>query len=65
MTLRGVLVRFWPLLALQLVLMIAGLLDISRRKVVKYLPRAAWVVIIILGEAIGPVLYFAVGRGEE
>ncbi len=65
MSLIEALAKFWPLLALQLVLMVAGLIDISRRKIVKHLPRAAWYVIIILGEAIGPILYFAIGRGEE
>jgi len=61
----SILVKFWPLLALQLVLMVAGLVDISRRRVVKHLPKAAWVVIIVLGEALGPILYFVLGRGEE
>lgn len=64
-TFRDVLVRFWPLLALQLILAIAGLMDISRRKTVKHLPRPIWVAIILLGECIGPIIYFAVGRGEE
>lgn len=60
-----IIVRFWPLLALQLAMAIAAILDIRKRKVVKHLPRAAWIVIIIIGEMLGPILYFALGRGEE
>lgn len=65
MSFTEILLKFWPLLVLQLAMMTAGLLDIRKRKTVKHLPRAAWIVIIILGEALGPILYFAVGRGEE
>lgn len=65
MNLVDILAKFWPLLALQLVLMAAALIDLSRRRIVKHLPRAAWIVVIALGECLGPLLYFAVGRGEE
>ncbi|MEX0975336.1 MAG: PLDc N-terminal domain-containing protein [Bacillota bacterium] len=65
MSFTEILLKFWPLLVLQLAMMTAGLLDIRKRKTVKHLPRAAWIVIIILGECLGPILYFAVGRGEE
>ncbi len=64
-TFRDVMLRFWPLLALQLVLAAAGLVDIRRRKAVKHLPKPLWAVFIVLGGCIGPILYFAVGRGEE
>lgn len=65
MALREILAKFWPLLVLQLGLAVAALLDIRKRKTVKHLPRAAWVAIIVLGECLGPILYFALGRGEE
>ena len=65
MTLREILLKFWPLLALQFGLAIAALVDLRKRKTVKHLPKAAWAVIIILGECLGPILYFAAGRGEE
>ena len=44
---------------------VVALLDLRKRKVVKHLPRTAWIVIIIIGEMLGPILYFALGRGEE
>lgn len=65
MTFIEILAKFWPLLALQLVLMAAGLIDLSRRKTVKHLPRVAWIVIIVIVGCLGPLLYFAAGRGEE
>ena len=65
MNLTEILLKFWPLLALQLVLLTVALIDLKKRKAVKHLPRAAWIAIIILGECFGPILYFAVGRGEE
>lgn len=58
----------WPLLLLQLVLTVAALIDIARRKRVKrvrYLPKTAWVLISLFVATIGPIVYFLVGRGEE
>jgi len=59
------LARFWPLLVLQLALMVVALADISRRKATKYLPKVAWVIVIVLAQTLGPIAYFLLGRGEE
>ncbi len=56
---------FWPLVLLQLLLMIWALIDLNRRREVKALPKWAWVLIIIFINLFGPVIYFAAGRGEE
>jgi len=64
-TVAEVLARFWPLLVLQLALLVAGLVDISRRKATKHLPRVAWVAVIVLMGTLGPIAYFLLGRGEE
>ena len=53
-----------PLLLLQLVLMAAALLDLRRREKTRG-PKWLWVVIIIFGEMVGPIVYFAVGRLDE
>ena len=53
-----------PLIAIQLVLMIVALLDLRRREKVRG-PKWLWVLLIIFGEMIGPILYFVVGRQEE
>lgn len=52
-----------PILLLQLILMIAALVDLARRERTKG-PKWLWAVIIVLGELIGPVLYFLIGREE-
>lgn len=61
----GVLKQFWPLFILQLVLTVLALVDLSRRKHVRYLPKAAWAAISIVVATIGPIVYFVIGRGEE
>ena len=53
-----------PVLLVQLGLMIYCLLDLSRREKTKG-PKWMWVLLIVLGELIGPVLYLVVGRVEE
>lgn len=52
-----------PLVVLQLVLMIVALVDLSKREKTRG-PKWLWAIIIILGELIGPVLYFVIGREE-
>ena len=53
-----------PLVLLQLTLMIVALVDLIRREKTRYLPKWAWAIIIILGELIGPIIYFIFGREE-
>jgi len=53
-----------PLLLIQLGLMIAALLDLARRGRTRG-PKWAWVLVIVLLELLGPVVYFLFGRGEE
>jgi bacteriorhodopsin len=53
-----------PLLVLQLALMVVALRDLARREKTKG-PKWLWAVVIVLGELIGPVIYFLVGREEE
>lgn len=61
------LIKFLPLLipvaVLQLVLMIVALVDLSRREKTRG-PKWVWALVIILGELLGPILYFIVGREE-
>jgi DMSO reductase anchor subunit len=53
-----------PLLVLQLILMIIALVDLSKRETVRWLPKWLWAIIIILGELLGPIVYFVVGRED-
>jgi hypothetical protein len=54
-----------PLVAIQLVLLIWALWDLSRPdRRVRSLPKAVWAVLIIFVSIIGPVLYLLFGRDE-
>jgi hypothetical protein len=53
-----------PILVLELVLMIAGLVDLSKRRV-RYLPKWGWLLIILFIQLIGPITYFLIGREDE
>jgi hypothetical protein len=54
-----------PLVVIQLGLMVFCLLDISKREKFKYLPKWGWVLVVVLGELVGPVVYLLIGRAEE
>lgn len=62
------LAKYWPLILplvlVQLVLMITALVDLSKRQETRG-PRWVWLLIIIFGEILGPVVYFVWGRKEE
>ncbi len=62
-----ILIRYLPLLIpialLQLALMIAALLDLRKQPVTRG-PKWAWVLVIVLVNFIGPLLYFVLGREE-
>ncbi len=53
-----------PLVLLQLILMIIALLDLSKREKVRGIPKWGWAIVIIIGELLGPILYFIVGRED-
>ena len=53
-----------PLVLLQLILMIVALVDLVRREKTRWLPKWAWAIIIIIGELVGPIIYFIFGREE-
>jgi len=54
-----------PLAVIQLGLMIAALVHILRHDTYKTGNRALWVVICLLVNIIGPILYFTLGRSDE
>ena len=55
-----------PLVALQLVLLVAGLYDLTRpERRVRGGNKLVWAVVIAFGQLIGPLVYFLVGREES
>lgn len=53
-----------PLVIVQLALMVAALVDLLRRPHVRG-PKWAWVLVIVLVNFIGPIVYFVAGRQDE
>jgi hypothetical protein len=53
-----------PLLVIQVGLIVVALLDLARREHTRG-PKWAWVLVIVLLEMLGPVVYFVFGRREE
>ncbi len=52
-----------PVLILELALMAAALVDVIRREKTKG-PKWVWIVVIIVFNLIGPLVYFIAGREE-
>lgn len=52
-----------PLLLLQLVLLIASLVDLARRPTTRG-PKWAWLLVILFFGLLGPLAYFLFGREE-
>lgn len=63
-TIREWLPLLLPLIVIQLVLMIAALIDLLRRQQPRG-PKWVWVLVILFVNMIGPIIYFLVGRGDE
>ncbi len=65
MDLGALLPLLLPLIALQVVLLVVGLYDLTRPdRRVKGDNKIVWALIIIFVSTIGPILYFLAGREE-
>jgi Phospholipase_D-nuclease N-terminal len=65
MTLGEALPFLIPLLILQLALLALGLYDLTRpERQVKGGSKLVWGIVIVLGELIGPIVYFLYGRED-
>ncbi len=53
-----------PVAILEIGLLVWALLDLIRRKHVKG-NKIVWIIVIVLINVIGPIVYFLFGRGEE
>jgi hypothetical protein len=65
MTLQQILPFLIPLIAIQLVLVVMALRDLTREdRRVKGGDKRIWALVILLGQLWGPLLYFLVGRED-
>lgn len=53
-----------PLLVIQLILIVVAIIDLVRVRSTNG-PKWLWAIIIILGNLLGPIIYFIVGRRNE
>ncbi len=54
-----------PILIIELVLVITALVHVLRHPNYRFGNKIFWIIIVILFQIIGPILYFVFGRGEE
>ena len=52
-----------PIFIIQLALVLVAVIDLSKQKTTRG-PKLLWVLVILLVNFIGPILYFVVGRDE-
>lgn len=55
----------WPLILIQLAVEIYALVDLGRKGKTKNLSPVIWVLIILLVNMIGAILYLLIGRSDE
>ena len=66
MTFEEILPFLIPLIALQVILLVAGLYDLSRpERQVKGGNKLVWAAVIVFGQLLGPLVYFFLGREES
>ncbi len=56
---------FVPIFLVELTLMIIALIHVLRHKNYRFGNRILWVILVVVIQIIGPILYFTIGRGEE
>ncbi|KWX82823.1 transcriptional regulator [Paenibacillus riograndensis] len=54
----------WPLLALQVLLAVIGLVSLVKAEQTRG-PKWLWVIILIFGNLLGSIAYFTVGRKDN
>lgn len=54
-----------PLFLIQLILAITALVHVLKHPRYKFGNRPMWIVIVLIVEIIGPVIYFIFGRSDE
>ena len=63
-TILSMLPFFIPLLIIQYGLMIFALVQVAKNEVA-YLPKWAWILIIVLFGIIGPIVFLIIGKKKE
>jgi len=56
---------FIPIIVLELILAITALIHVVKHPNYRFGNRVIWVIIVLLVQILGPIIYFALGRGDE
>ena len=56
---------FLPLIVIELALALTALVHVVRHPHYRFGNKAVWILVVLLIQFIGPVLYFGIGRGDE
>ena len=64
-TLKDLLPFLIPIAVLQIALMVWALIDVVKRKHVNGGNKLVWILVIVLVNLIGPIIYLLIGRKEE
>ncbi len=54
-----------PILIVELALAVTALIHVLRHPRYRFGNKVIWVLVVLFIQIIGPVVYFAIGRGEE
>ncbi|HKL80462.1 MAG TPA: PLDc N-terminal domain-containing protein [Mobilitalea sp.] len=54
-----------PIILIEMLLMVTALIHVLKHKNYRFGNQIMWVVIVVLIQIIGPILYFTIGRGED
>lgn len=54
-----------PIIIVELVLMVVALIHLLKHKKFRFGNQILWILIVVLLQIIGPILYFTIGRGDE
>lgn len=65
MSTSGLILLLLPLIVVELLLMAYALIDLVRRKRVRFGSKLPWAIIIIFINLVGPIIYLAWGREPE
>lgn len=65
MSIMELLKIIWPLLIVQLVLSIIGLIVLVKSEKVRFLPKWVWAIIIVLVASIGPIVFLIIGKERD
>ena len=54
-----------PIILIELALMVTALIHVLKHPQYRVGTKTMWILIVVLLQIIGPICYFAFGRGEE